>query len=346
MLLTATVFAVPTRGGIVGTQANDSSKSLEDSSFVKYADAVPGGIHRITMAAERLDNGLLAYKMEKYTFQAVGSKATENFAGRYSSKATIPGPTIVLTEGDEVHLTIKNKIKDSGPNEMVSVHVHGVHYDRESDGTLMHINGFKDEGATPKDSYTVDWIAGPGTAGTWPYHDHTFRGINGQENKGLFGTVIVNPAGGQVQALIDGQIQTVNIADIQKDYVLYMGDDAFWGTEITPSNGKQKPLWTNPTLMAKKDTLVRFHIIPIGTDLHRAFAINGVEWLDLEQENDKTSSKAIGPLENLAFVIKAKQGTYTYEDSQLSNKLMGMEGKFKVTNSDSPSKASPVPEAI
>lgn len=344
MLLTATVFAVPGRAGLfVG---NDWTAGIESISMGKLAEALPGGIHHITLAAERLDNGLLAYRMVEHTLQPAGSEGQAELTNRYSSDATIPGPTIVLTEGDEVFLTIENDIQDSDSDELVSVHVHGVHYDILSDGTLEHINAVLDQGATPGDTYTYHWIAGPGTAGTWPYHDHTFRGLNGQEHRGLFGTVIVNPASGEVDALINGEIVTVDIKDIKKDFVLYMGDDAFWGTEITPNNGKQKALWTNPTLVAKNDTLVRFHVIALGTDTNREFAITGgVEWLD-PGTGDGIDSKRIGALENHAFVIKAKQGTYTYQDTQESNSLMGMEGKLEVTNSNSASDASPVPETF
>lgn len=87
---------------------------------------------------------------------------TEDVTNRYSEDASIPGPTIVIDEGDEVSLTIENEI-GSG---IVSVHVHGVHYEITSDGTLEHVNNVEDQGALPGGSFSYQWIAGPGTAGT------------------------------------------------------------------------------------------------------------------------------------------------------------------------------------
>ena len=112
--------------------------------------------HIIEMTAEKIDGGLLAYKMQSHTTGGV------DITTRYSSVATIPGPTIVLTEGDTVKLTIRNGINVT--DQQVSVHVHGVHYAILSDGTLKVINKIEDEGAYPSDFYTYLWTIAPGTA--------------------------------------------------------------------------------------------------------------------------------------------------------------------------------------
>jgi FtsP/CotA-like multicopper oxidase with cupredoxin domain len=264
---------------------------------------------------------------------------TEDVTDRYSSEASIPGPTIVIDEGDEVNLTIEN---DLGLG-MVSVHVHGVHYEITSDGTLEHVNMIEDQGATAGDSFSYHWIAGPGTAGTWPYHDHTFGGINGSEHKGLFGTLIVNPASGMITA-VDKKAEKIDVDDLDKQFVLYVNDDAFWGMEID-EDGNQTPLWTNPTLGAKTGDYVRFHLIALGTDTVHQFELDNYQWLDPGTKK-LISSKEIGPMENHAFTVKAKQGNSEYSDENFSNKLMGMEGQFKVTNSGADSVPSPVPDAF
>ena len=353
LLLTATVFAAPGGSGsnflgIMGnnasnlSSASDGSKALQQQiseqtgsdGIVQTADAAKPRTHNIVMSAEKLDNGLLAYKMVEY--KILDGKKTADITKNYPKVATIPGPTIVLTEGDTVNLIVQNHL-GSG---IVGVHVHGVHYDINSDATLMHINGVADEGATPGSPYTFHWVAGPGTAGSWPYHDHTFGGLNGAENKGLFGMVIVNPASGEVNAFDGHTASSVSINAIKKDFVIYMGDDAFWATEILP-DGTQKALWTNPTLVAANGQYVRFNIIALGTDLHQ-FKLNGYSWLSPGTETTINSAN-IGPLENHVFVIKAKVGTSTYEDLQTTNHLEGMKGKFKVTPAGGSSIASPVP---
>jgi hypothetical protein len=342
MLLTATVFAAPGRGGIFGTQANDALNlqsghiSTDTDGLIAAAEATTGVNHEITLVAEMLDNGLLAYRMDSHMMD--NGTTVVDLTDKYSEDATIPGPTIVITEGDTVDLTIENDIGDG----MVSVHVHGVHYDIESDGTLQHINGVLDQGATAGSSYTVHWTAGLGTAGTWPYHDHTFGGLNGAEHKGLFGTVIVNPADGKISAVDGKSIEVIDVADVDKQFVIYIGDDAFWGMEIS-RDGIQTPLWTNPTLGAKTDDYVRFHLIALGTDVVHTFKLGSYKWLD-PGTVDLINSKDIGPLENHEFTVKVKKGNASYMDNNVSNKLMGMQGKLRVTDSGASSVSSGEPD--
>lgn len=277
--------------------------------------------HIIRLTAEEtkddgFGNKLLAYKMLGHVVDGV------DITDRYSAVATIPGPTILLTEGDTVKLTILNEIPGNasavaGISKQVSVHVHGVHYNILSDGTLKVINNQLDEGAGagPEDTfafYEYEWNVAPGTAGTWPYHDHNFESHNGSENKGLFGAIIVNPIGSPSFA---------------KEYVLYLGDDAFWGMEIDGITKKQSKHGVNPSLAAVKNSDVRFHLIAMGTDIHK-FVLNGYQWFDPGTHN-LINQVAIGPLEKHVFTVKAKQST-RYMDNHLSNKLMGMAGKFNV----------------
>ena len=343
VLLTATVFSVPSRSGLSTQQANDNIANRDSSktgSFVNAA-AVEGATHHITITAERLPNSQLAYRMENYEIETSGG--TTDITDRYSSSPSIPGPTIILNVGDDVFLTIHNDITgvDGDNDRLVSVHVHGVHYLITSDGTLEHINMIGDQGALPGDDFTYHWIAGPGTEGTWPYHDHTWGGLNGAENKGLFGAVIVNPASGQVKVPIGNSIQDVPISNIKKDFVLYMGDDAFFGTEINAATGEQTPLWVNPTLKAKTNDYVRFHIIALGTDLH-TFKVTEYKWND-PGTSDRINSVDIGPLENHQFTVKTKTGTAHYSDLNTSNNLMGMEGVFIGSASGGASVPGPSP---
>jgi FtsP/CotA-like multicopper oxidase with cupredoxin domain len=299
-------------------------------------EAASSKTHEIVLSAEQLDNGLLAYKMVSHVIHDGGS--TKDITNRYSDDATIPGPTIVITEGDQVDLTIENDL-GSG---LVSVHVHGVHYEITSDGTLEHINMIGDQGAAAGGAFSYHWVAGKGTAGTWPYHDHTFGGINGAENRGLFGTLIVNPASGKIAAVDKNDIKTIEVKDLKKQFVLYVNDDAFWGMEID-KDGNQKALWTNPKLGAKTGDYVRFHLIALGTDTVHEFDLDDYKWLDPGTKR-LISSKNIGPLENHVFTIKAREGTSEYTDENTSNELMGMEGVFRVTNSGSNSVPSAVPD--
>ena len=277
--------------------------------------------HIIQLTAEEtrddgFGNKLLAYKMLSHT---VGGM---DITSRYSSVATIPGPTIELTEGDTVEISILNAIPGNdipvpGISKQVSIHVHGVHYNILSDGTLKVINKIDDEGAGAglEQTYSIykyTWNVAPGTAGTWAYHDHNFETHNGAEHKGLFGAIIVNPIGAPNYA---------------KEIVLYLGDDAFWGMKIHGATRKQSNHGPNPTFTAKEGTQVRFHLIALGTDLH-TFKLDGYKWFD-PGTNNHINEVAIGPLEKHVFSIKAEHSAH-YEDKNFSNKLLGMRGKFNV----------------
>lgn len=299
--------------------------SAESIGAELHSDKNNGAKHHIEMIAEETEDGLLAYRMVEHQVDGV------NITSRYSTQATIPGPTIVLTEGDKVRLTIRNGVTVS-PDQQISVHVHGVHYTILSDGTLKIINKIEDEGAYPDHGgrfYTYLWDVAPGTAGTWPYHDHNFETHNGSEDRGLFGTVIVNPASGSVTASNGGSISSVPVSSIKKDYVLYLADDAFWGMEIDGASKQQIPLGTNPILTAKGGDNVRFHLIAMGTYLNR-FQLEGYQWVDPGTAK-LIVAKDIGPLENHAFTIKAL-GSANYMNTNFSRKLMGMRGSFNVTS--------------
>ena len=268
---------------------------------------------------------------EGYNIIKEGASETD-VTSRYATEPTIPGPTIVIDEGDEVMLTLRH-VFDPGSDttlEQVSVHVHGVHYDIISDGTLKYINLVADESATPVMDYTYHWIAAPGTAGTWAYHDHNMITLNGAEDRGLYGALIVNDHA-NIETVNQGGTKTKTSAfsSVDKEYVLFIGDDAFWGQEINNLTGQQTPLWDNPKLEAKKNSNVRFHLIALGTNTHE-FQLPGYRWID-PGTTQIIREKTIGPLEKHVFAIRAKRNSI-YEDVAFASQSLGMQGKFKVKN--------------
>jgi len=317
-----------------------ATKKLFQVSFLKEINAViffllmiPGlflytvdgysAEHNIQLKSEEtgddgFGNKLLAYKMSEHKVDGV------DITNRYSTEATIPGPTLFLTEGDVVNISIVNEIPGNqtsvpGISKQVSIHVHGVHYDILSDGTLKVINKHDDEGSGAGleegiyyHHYSYKWNVAHGTAGTWAYHDHNYESHNGSENRGLFGAIIVSPK---------------NSPKFDKEYVLYLGDDAFWGMEIDGSTNKQSKHGVNPSLTAAKNSDVRFHLIAMGTDLHQ-FVLPGYSWTD-PGTNQYISRADIGPLEKHVFSVKAKESSQ-YFDANLSNWLLGMKGNFQV----------------
>ncbi|SFK38001.1 Multicopper oxidase [Nitrosomonas aestuarii] len=293
-----------------------------------------GKLHLIELWAEKIPagieggNDLFAYRMASHVIRKRNNET--DITSRYSMQPTIPGPTIIIDEGDEVRLTLKHVFDpgNSATLEQVSVHVHGVHYDIHSDGTIEYINLVADESATPTMSYTYHWIAAPGTAGTWPYHDHNMITLNGAEDRGLYGAVIVNDKKSKITALNKaGKLQRVPLSRIKKEYVLFIGDDAFWGTEINNKNNQHTPLWENPTLLAQEKSFVRFHLIALGNNTHN-FKLNHYGWTD-PGTNLVISEKIIGPLEKHVFVVQAGGGSQYRDDTFIGNSL-NMKGDFNV----------------
>ena len=307
-------------------------------------------IHEIKIAAVLLPDGHQAYKMIEYKIIDKQNNNTEDITSRYTNLPTIPGPTLVMTEGDQARITLVNEIGHG----LVSLHTHGAHYEITSDGTLKMTNLVENEAASPQApyaspqaSYTYVWTAAEGTRGSWPWHDHAFGknaagiNMNGVEMNGLFSTIIINPADEKVNALVNGTIKEVDVQDIDKEFILFVTDDAFWGVEIDNNNNKKHtPLWVNPTLVASKNDIVRFNIQSVGADFHH-FVLDNYEWLK-PGTNTTTSLENIGPLENHVFTISADKST-SYYDKVHTHLLSGMKGKFEVVEDGSTASTSSIP---
>jgi FtsP/CotA-like multicopper oxidase with cupredoxin domain len=292
----------------------------------------PGGdTHFITIKAVALPSGQVAYQMVSHKIKSADDQ-TKDVTDRYDTNPSIPGPAIVMTEGDKAEVTLEHGIANSeGP---VSIHVHGVHYPIDSDGTMKILNGVADEAAFPGKSYTYKWTAAPGTVGTWAYHDHVFANpMIGAEDKGLFGTLLVNPRDGKVKALIDGQVTDVDVKDIRREFIIWMHETTFWGMEVNNIlKGKQVPLWTNPTVGAREGEKVRFHVIGMGTAFH-TFHLHGHRWLE-SGTTHVVDTTNIGPISRHAFVVQAGEGVgpgdWHYHCHVLQHMQSGMMGNFRV----------------
>jgi FtsP/CotA-like multicopper oxidase with cupredoxin domain len=305
---------------------------LACATNVYAAESSPGGdTHLITLKAASLPSGQLAYQMVNHKVRSANG-AMSDVTDRYATGPTIPGPTLVMREGDVAEVTLEHGIANStGP---VSIHVHGVHYKIEDDGTMKALNHRVDSAAFPGKPYTYKWTAAPGTAGTWAYHDHAFGNpIIGAEDKGLFGTLIVNPASGKVKAAIGGEIVHVDLKDVKREFVVWMHETTFWGMELNHlANGKQFPLWTNPTFGARLGEKIRFHVIGMGTAFH-TFHLHGHRWLT-PGTTEIIDTTNIGPVSRQAFIVEAGEGVgpgdWHYHCHVVQHMQSGMMGDFRV----------------
>jgi FtsP/CotA-like multicopper oxidase with cupredoxin domain/plastocyanin len=331
-------------------------------------EAAPSVHHDIEMEAVKMPDGMYAYRLAEYSISG------EDVIDRFSTKPSIPGPTLVFNEGDTVSIALTNLackdnfvIGSNGPNEnsYVGIHVHGVHYSIEDDASYqrMHMTGTTAESAAScGNSVMYEWNVAAGTAGTWPYHDHTFsKNEVGAEDIGLFGAIIVNPASGNVAGLVDehtGKIKQVKVEKIEKEFILWMvssevlGRSVFYGMEIdndvnndgteTVDDIKQTPLWTNPPLYASDGAIVRYHVLGLGDETH-AFHLHGHRWTeDPSKKSDIIDVKEITPLQRHTFIIEASangnehNGTegWMYHCHVFDHMIAGMNGMMMVVDGD------------
>ncbi len=163
----------------------------------------------------------------------------------------------------------------------------------------------------------------PKEIGTFEYFGDRFRTL------GLFGAIIVNPID-KVPAQLDGKIVSVDVNTLDKQYVLFMVGSTFWGQEID-QNHKQRPLWTNPTLGADLNQLVRFHIL--GASHQHTFHLHAHRWLDPGTTNI-IDTKLIQPNSPHWFIVEAGDrvgpGDWQYHCHVFAHMEAGMMGTFKV----------------
>jgi FtsP/CotA-like multicopper oxidase with cupredoxin domain len=242
--------------------------------------------------------------------------------GLRPGKATVPGPTIEMTEGDCIAITLVNDA-----DKRLSLHAHGVDYTVASDGTplndgcvapgksLTYI--FSSHVPAPRADGTLD----PGSAGYWHYHDHCLGSDHGTDGirQGLFGALIVRRAG---DPLPD-----------RPPFVL-----VFQGTKI---NGRRAP--ATPTLRAKLGERVEFVVIGHG-ELFHTFHLHGHRWVDNRTGVAQTpadlgrliDNKTIGPADSFGFQVIAGEGVgpgaWMYHCHVQGHSDAGMAGLFVVSD--------------
>ena len=107
----------------------------------------------------------------------------------YAYNGSVPGPTLVLHEGDHVIIHFTNNLPESS-----GIHWHGFHLPANMDGSPINPvppGGKKDY------IFTLD----PNTAGTYWYHPHPDARTGYQIAKGLYGAIIVRAARDPLPAL-------------------------------------------------------------------------------------------------------------------------------------------------
>jgi FtsP/CotA-like multicopper oxidase with cupredoxin domain len=246
---------------------------------------------------------------------------------------TVPGPTIVMTEGECLAINLVNDTK-----RQLSFHPHGVDYTVVSDGTPHNLGCVK-----PGRSKTyvisshvpgtrTDGTIDPGSAGYWHYHDHcmgTPHGTGGL-NKGLFGALIVRRATDPTPA--------------RRAFVT-----VFKGRSINMRKAPRTPIFK-----ANIGERVEFVVIGHGEDFH-TFHLHGHRWSDtrtgmassLDESAPTIDNKTLGPADSFGFQVIAGEhvgeGAWMYHCHVQGHSDAGMAGLLVVRGPDG--KMSPATRA-
>jgi manganese oxidase len=240
--------------------------------------------------------------------------------GLTPESASVPGPTIEMTEGECLEVTLTNE-----SSRRLSMHAHGVAYTVASDGT-PHNKGCVAPGQSktyvfeaPPPATRADGTIDPGSAGYWHYHDHCMGTPHGTEgiHRGLYGAFIVRREG---DPLPD-----------REPFVLVMNNNTF--------NNKRAPRTPMPT--ANLGERVEFVVITHG-ELFHTFHLHGHRWADtrtglISEESAPSQlldNRAVGPADSFGFQVVAGEhvgeGAWMYHCHVQGHSDLGMEGLFVV----------------
>ena len=249
--------------------------------------------------------------------------------GRTPDTATIPGPTLEMTEGECLAVRLVNRT-----GQPTSIHSHGVDYTIQSDGT-PHSGSCTPDGQERTYVFQAhhprersDGTKDPGSAGYWHYHDHcggTEHGTGGI-NAGLFGAFIVRRPG-----------------DPRPDrppFVLVMIGQTF-NLQTFPNT---------PLPRARQGERVEFVVIGHG-DLFHSFHLHGHRWVanrtglpgGSSSNEQLIDNRTVGPADSFGFQVIAGEhvgpGRWMYHCHVQGHADAGMAGFFQVD----PSNGAPLP---
>ncbi|HKH16449.1 MAG TPA: multicopper oxidase domain-containing protein [Solirubrobacteraceae bacterium] len=222
-------------------------------------------------------------------------------AGRFT------GPLIRARVGDKLRIHFKNL--DTLRGHAHSMHFHGVGYKPSSDGIWLPLFSGKGGNVKPGQSFTYRLTAGPGSAGFWPYHDHS-TSMEESIAGGMFGGLSI-AARGERRA--------------DREFVVAF---APWHGFQT-INGRAF-VGNTPVFEARVGESVQWNVMAMGDEFH-TFHVHGHRWRT--DGGTPEDTRRLGPAES--FRVRWREdapGTWLYHCHVETHMAQGMIGLYRVTS--------------
>ena len=218
----------------------------------------------------------------------------------------IPGPLIRAEVGDRILVHFKNKDRLYGRPH--SMHFHGVRYKPSSDGAFVPGVSGRDGNVRPGQTWTYRLTAGPGSAGAWPYHDHS-PSMHDSIDGGMYGMLSIRRPG---EPLPDREFVVVFAS---------MGD-------FHTINGRAF-VGNTPVFRARVGETVQWDVMGMGSE-HHTFHVHGHRWRAPDGVPRDTVN--VGPAESFRVRWREQEpGTWLYHCHVEDHMATGMIGTVMVS---------------
>jgi FtsP/CotA-like multicopper oxidase with cupredoxin domain len=158
--------------------ATDLSKRPNAIEYLTYFNC--GHVNTFKNGTTLREFSLITSENNTIPISDVGSNDPVLF-NAWAFNGTVPGPTMRMTEGDHVKITVFNSNSSTHAH---SLHMHSIH-PGDMDGMMGPAGTIP-----PGGHFTYDFIASP--FGVYPYHCHV-EPVTSHINHGLYGMMIIDP---------------------------------------------------------------------------------------------------------------------------------------------------------
>ena len=220
-------------------------------------------------------------------------------AGRFN------GPLIRARVGDKLRIHFKNL--DTLTGHAHSMHFHGVEYKPSSDGIWLPLFSGKGGNVKPGRRFTYRLTAGPGSAGFWPYHDHS-TSMEESIGGGMFGGLSI---AGPRERRADREFVVA--------FAPWHGFQTIDGRAFVGNT---------PVFESRVGESVQWNVMAMGDEFH-TFHVHGHRWRTAGGAHEDT--RGLGPAES--FRVRWREdapGTWLYHCHVETHMAEGMIGLYRV----------------